>query len=227
MIASPLILVLAVPVLAAAAALWLGILWWASPARRAQVAARYPLRTLTWVMAVPAFLSLAMLLLVLGTLIAEDGWIDGTTPAGGRDPVVLAIEGLVVAGLVAAVALVVLAHRVPRSPAPGWWRRYSMVIVAGGPVLAVLYGALGALVNGQALDGLALIVLAAGAGANALLAVPVQRTRAAARTGGAPGATGGGPGAVGGPPVLGGPGAAAGPAPLGGSQIPPPPPPRP
>ena len=159
------LVVFAMPAVAGLVALVYGLVWLTRPEARADVARRYPLRTLTWLMAVPGGLASAAAVFFGIGFALEGGYSDGfLTAVVGR----FAMPTLGLFGLVCAIAVIVVAHRVasPRRRSRPW----LMLAFAAAPILLVLVIPAAALVS-EPLGAMAGLVLALGATTNALMAV--------------------------------------------------------
>ncbi|WP_062137760.1 hypothetical protein [Demequina aestuarii] len=159
------LVVFAVPAVAGLVALAYGLVWLTRPDARADVARRYPLRTLTWLMAVPGGLASAAAAFFGIGFALDGGFSDGfLTDVVGR----FAMPTLGLFGLVCAIAVIVVAHRVasPHRRSRPW----LMLAFGAAPVLLVFVIAAASLAA-DSLGALSGLVLALGATTNALMAV--------------------------------------------------------
>lgn len=174
------LIVFAVPAMAGLVSLVFGTLWLVRRESRADLAHMYPLRLLTWLMAVPGGLASAAALF-FGVGFAIEGGYSGAflSEVVGR----FAMPALGLFGLVCAVAVIGVAHRVasPHRRSRPW----LMLAFAGAPILLVLVIAAAALV-GEPLGALSGLVLALGATTNALLAVARAASPASAASAASP-----------------------------------------
>lgn len=159
------LVVFAVPAITGLVALVYSGIWLLRPDDRDDVARRYPLRLLTWLMAVPGGLASAAAAF-FGIGFALDGGFDGAFLADvvGR----FAMPALGLVGMASAIGVIVVAHRVasPQRRSRPW----LMLAFAGAPILLVLVITAASL-GAEPVGALSGLVLALGATANALMAV--------------------------------------------------------
>ena len=187
---SPLVVLVAVPVLAALVPIGFGVWWLAAPASRPMLVARYPLPVLTWIIALP-FTLLAGAGMLFGLSIAADGgapgFVDGTRPSTLTqilESYLVPVLGLL--GLVLGAIVIVMGHLRPRR---GPWPRFAMLAVAAVPILVLAYGAVTMTFSSEPIFGVAIAVVVLGSTVNALLAGATQAARQERRNAAANGAS--------------------------------------
>ncbi len=169
------VLVFGIPAVAGAVALFYSASWVWRRDSRDEAARRYPLRTLTWLLALPPAFALLMAVFV-GVIFAPSISIQEDLGGSEFDEVIarliVPVVGLI--GTAIAIAVIVLSHHVasPHRKVRPWW----ILILSALPILAVLYVALWFMLDWK-WSMAAALVLGLGSLANALMAVPVASAR--------------------------------------------------